>query len=156
MRKTLILLFVVLMAGVSLYSQETYQESYLELLRSDLRAQKVAVVTLNMELTDAQGQVFWPIYRKYDAELTTLNDERVAVIKDYAENFEKMTDAKADTLTKQVFAYLGKRLKLQEVYYQEFAKALNPVLAAKFMQIERQLNALVDLQIASEIPLITK
>jgi hypothetical protein len=156
MKRTLILLFVVLMAGVSLYSQETYQESYLELLRSDLRSQKVALVTLNMELTDAQGQIFWPIYRKYDAELTTLNDERVAVIKDYAANFEKMTDAKADALTKQVFSYLGKRLKLQEVYYLEFAKALNPVLAAKFMQIERQLNALIDLQIANEIPLVTK
>jgi len=156
MKKTLILLFVVLMAGVSLYSQETSQESYLELLRSDLRTQKVAIVTVNMELTDAQGQVFWPIYRKYDAELTTLNDERIAVIKDYAANFDKMTDAKADALTKQVFSFLGKRLKLQEKYYGEFAKALNPVLAAKFMQIERQLNAIVDLQIANEIPLITK
>ena len=156
MKKTLILLFVVLMAGVSLYSQETSQESYLELLRSDLRTQKVAIVTVNMELTDAQGQVFWPIYRKYDAELTTLNDERIAVIKDYAANFDKMTDAKADALTKQVFSFLGKRLKLQEKYYGEFAKALNHVLAAKFMQIERQLNAIVDLQIANEIPLITK
>jgi hypothetical protein len=156
MKKALILLFVVLVAGVSLYSQESYQESYLELLRSDLRAQKVAVVTLNMELTDAQGQVFWPIYRKYDAELTTLNDERVAVIKDYAANYDKMTDSKADALTKQVFSFLGKRLKLQEVYYQEFAKALNPVLAAKFMQIERQLNAIVDLQIASQLPLAIK
>jgi hypothetical protein len=156
MKKALILLFVVLVAGVSLYSQESYQESYLELLRSDLRAQKVAIVTLNMELTDAQGQVFWPIYRKYDAELTTLNDERVAVIKDYAANYDKMTDSKADALTKQVFSFLGKRLKLQEVYYQEFAKALNPVLAAKFMQIERQLNAIVDLQIASQLPLAIK
>lgn len=132
-----------MVAGVSLYSQESSQESYLELLRSDLRTQKVAIVTLNMELTDAQGQVFWPIYRKYDTELTTLNDQRIAVIKDYAENHEKMTDSKADALTKQVFSFLGRRLKLQEKYYQEFAKALNPVLAAKYMQIERQINALV-------------
>jgi hypothetical protein len=155
-KKPLILLSLALVAGVSLYAQETYQESYLELLRADLKTQKVAIVTVNMGLTDAQGQVFWPIYRKYDAELTTFNDQRIALIKDYAENFEKMTDAKADALSKQVFALLGKRLKLQEKYYEEFAKALNPVLAAKFMQIERQINALVDLQIGSEIPLITK
>lgn len=156
MKKSVFLLLVVLVAAVSLYSQESYQESYLELLKSDLRTQKVAIVTLNMALTDAQGQVFWPIYRKYDAELTTLNDLRIAVIKDYAENYDKMTDSKADALTKQVFSFMGQRLKLQEKYYQEFAKALDPVLAAKFMQIERQINALVDLQIASEIPLITK
>ena len=156
MKKTLILLILVLIAGVCLYSQETYDESYLELLRADLKTQKVAIVTLNMGLTDAQGQIFWPIYRKYDAELTTFNDQRIALIKDYAANFDKMTDAKADSLTKEVFTLLEKRLKLQEKYYQEFAKALNPVLAAKYMQIERQLNALVDLQIGSELPLITK
>lgn len=152
MKKPLILFFALLTAGASLYSQEAYSE----LLKADLKAEKVAIITENMELTDAQSQVFWPIYRKYDAELTVFNDQRFALIKDYAENYEKMTDAKADTMSKQVFSLLGKRLKLQEKYYKEFAKALNPVLAAKFMQIERQINAIVDLQISSEIPLITK
>lgn len=152
MKKTLILLSIILMAVGSLYSQE----AYLELLRSDLRTQKVALVTEAMELTDAQSEVFWPIFRKYDAELAALNDQRIALIKDYAQNFDKMTDAKADELTKQVFSLLGKRLKLQEEYYQQFSKALNPVLAARFMQVERQINALVDLQIASELPLITR
>ncbi len=156
MKKPLILLFVVLIAGASLYSQESSQESYLELLRSDLRTQKVAIVTEAMELTDAQSQVFWPIYRKYDAELTTLNDQRIALIKDYAKNYNAMTDSKADDLTKQTFSLLGKRLKLQEEYYKQFSKALDPVLATKFMQIERQINALIDLQIASELPLIKK
>ena len=152
MKKTLTLLFVILIAGGSLYSQEPY----LELLRSDLRTQKVALVTEAMDLTDAQSEVFWPIFRKYDAELASLNDQRIALIKDYAQNFDKMTDAKADELTKKVFSLLGKRLKLQESYYQQFSKALNPVLAARFMQVERQINALVDLQIASELPLIKK
>jgi hypothetical protein len=151
MKKALILMFVVLIAGTALYSQ---QESSLELVRSDLRTQKVAIVTANMKLTDAQGGVFWPIYRKYEAELTTLNDQVVALLKDYAQNYDKMTDAKADSLTKQVFAIQGTRLKLQEKYYGEFAKALNPVLAAKYMQIERQITAAVDLQIASQIPLV--
>jgi len=152
MKKPLTLLFVVLVAGVSLYSQVSYEE----LLRADLKAKKVAIVTGAMQLTDAQSQIFWPIYRKYDAELTTFNDQRIALIKDYAENFDKMTDSKADTLTKEVFSLLGKRLKLQEKYYEEFSKALGPVLAAKYMQVERQINALVDLQIASELPLINK
>lgn len=152
MKKSLFLLLVILMAGVSLSSQEAYKE----LLMSDLKTQKVAIITLNMELTDAQSEVFWPVYRKYDAELTTLNDQRIAIIKDYVQSYDQMTDAKADSLSKQVFSIMGKRLKLQEKYYGEFAKALNPVLAAKFMMIERQINALVDLQIGSAVPLITK
>jgi hypothetical protein len=156
MKKALILLFAVVISGAALYSQQEQSVDVTELLRSDLRTQKLAVVTVNMALTDAQGELFWPIYRKYEAELVTLNDQVVALIKDYAQNLDKITDAKADAMTKQVFAIHGARLKLQEKYYNEFAKALGAALAAKYMQIERQLTAAVDLQIASQIPLIKK
>ncbi len=152
MKKLLVFFLLVMSAGVCLYSQE----SYLELFRTDWKAEKVAIVTENMGLTDAQSQAFWPVYRKYDAELTTLNDQAIAIFKDYAENYEKMTDAKADALTKQLFSFLKKRVELQEKYYKEFAKALDPTLAARFMQVDRKINAIVDLQISAEIPLITK
>jgi len=152
MKKTLVLACGLLAAGLALAAQD----AYLELLRADLKADKVAIITLNMELTDAQSQVFWPIYRKYEAELAALNDRRLALIKDYAQTIDRMTDPKADAMTKQAFAHFGKRLKLQEKTYRELAKALNPVLAARFMQIDRQINAVVDLQIFSEMPLITK
>ena len=36
---------------------------------------------------------FWPIYEEYDAELTKLNNLRVANIQDYARNYDQMTDA---------------------------------------------------------------
>lgn len=152
MKRALILACAFLMAGTSLYAQGPL----LELLRADLKAEKVAIVTLNMELTDAQARIFWPIYRKYESELAALNDQRIALIKSFAENYDTMTDPKADALTKQAFAHFGRRLKLQEKTYRELAKALNPVLAAKFIQIDRQLNAVIDVQIFSELPLITK
>jgi len=152
MKKALIILFVALTVAAALYSQE----SYLELVRSDLKTQKVALVTVNMGLTDAQSQVFWPIYRKYDAELTTLNDQAIALIKDYAANYDKMTDAKAGELMKQTLSLLDKRLKLMTKVCNDLAKALDPIVGAKFMQIERQITAAVDLQISSQIPLIKK
>jgi hypothetical protein len=152
MKRTLILLLAVSAAGAALYGQD----AYMELLRSDLGTQKVAIITEGMELTDAQAAVFWPIYRKYDAELTVLNDARIAVIKDYAQNYEQMTEAKADDLTKRTFAFLESRIKLQKKYYKEFSKALSPVLAAKYMQIERSINTLMDFQIMYEIPLVKR
>ena len=152
MKKALIVLFVVLVAGAALYAQE----ANLELVRADLKAQKVALVTLNMGLTDAQSQIFWPIYRKYDAELTTLNDQVIALIKDYAANYEKMTDAKAGELMKGTLSLMDKRLKLLVKVCDDFAKALDPVVAAKFMQCERQITAALDLQIGSQMPLIMK
>ena len=152
MKRAWILLFVALMVAPALFSQE----SYLELVRSDLKTQHVALVTENMKLTDAQSQTFWPIYRKYDAEMTAINDQAIALIKDYAANFDKMTDAKAAELMKGSFGIMDKRLKLLNKTCDEVGKALGPVLGVRFMQIERQILAAVDLQIASQIPLIKK
>lgn len=159
MKRTFIFLLIVAAAAIAVYAQDTTQtaanqETYLELLKSDLKTQKVAVITEGMAMTDAQSAIFWPIYRKYDAELTTLNDTRLAVIKDFAANFESMTPAKADELTNKTFAFLEGRLKLQKTYYKEFSKALGPVLAAKYMQIERSINTVFDFQIMSQIPLV--
>jgi len=152
MKKALILLFVVLTVGASLYSQE----AYLELVRADLKTQHVALVTANMGLTDAQSQTFWPIYRKYDAEMTVINDGVIAMIKDYAANYDKMTDVKAAELLKGTLSVMDKRLKLLSKTCDELSKALGPVMAGRFMQIERQITAAVDLQISSQIPLIKK
>ena len=152
MKKAIVLLLVIATAGAALYAQE----SYLELLRSDIRTQKVALITDAMELTDAQSAVFCPIYRKYDSELTTLNDKRIAIIKDYAQNYDRMTAAKADELTKQTFAFFENRIKLQKKYTKEISKALSPLLSGKFMQIERAINTMMDFQIQSEIPLVKK
>jgi hypothetical protein len=159
MKKSLILLLIVAAAAIAAYAQQTTpapanQETYLELLKSDLKTQKVAVITEAMAMTDAQSAIFWPIYRKYDAELTVLNDTRLAVIKDYAANFETMTPVKADELTNKTFAFFEGRLKLQKAYYKEFSKAMGPVLAAKYMQIERSINTVFDFQIMSQIPLV--
>ncbi len=159
MKRSLIFLLIVAAAAIAAYAQQTTpapanQETYLELLKSDLKTQKVAVITEAMAMTDAQSAIFWPIYRKYDAELTVLNDTRLAVIKDYAANFETMTPAKADELTNKTFAFFESRLKLQKTSYKEFSKALGPVLAAKFMQIERSINTVFDFQIMSQIPLV--
>lgn len=152
MKRTLILLLAVSTAGAAVFAQD----AYMELLRSDLKTQKVALITEGMEMTDDQSAVFWPIYRKYDTELAVLNDARFAVIKDYAQHFDQMTEAKADELTKRTFAFLEDRIKLQKKYYKELSKALTPVLAAKFMQIERSINTLMDFQIMSEIPLVKR
>ena len=58
--------------------------AYAELLRSDVRAQKVAILTEVMGFTEAEDKAFWPIYREYDAEMAKLGDERVALIAEYA------------------------------------------------------------------------
>ena len=70
--------------------------AYVELLRSDVRSQKIAILAQLMELTEADDKAFWPVYREYDRELTTLADERVANIREYATNYPDVSDAVAD------------------------------------------------------------
>jgi hypothetical protein len=124
------------------------------LLRSDLQAQKTEVVTKGMQLTDDQGKVFWPLYREYANKQQVTGDQRVSLIKDYADSYNTMDDTKADDLMKRSLKYDQDRLKLRADYYPKFKKAVGAKQAAKFMQIDNRLNMLVDLQMASSIPVL--
>ena len=149
-------ILLLVMAALFVAGSAHAQEQYIELLRSDLRADKVAIVTEVMQFTEEQGTVFWPLYRKYDLELSALGDKRLALIKDYAKNFDNMTDEKANKLMATAFDVQEKRTKLRKKYYKEVGKALSPIVAAKFIQLENQIGLLIDLQIAAEMPLIKR
>jgi len=130
------------------------QEQYVELLKSDLKTQKVAVITEAMALEEGQSEPFWQIYRDYDYELSAIIDQRIAVIKDYAASFSSMTNDKAAELAKASFKVENDRAKLREKYYKKFAKEISPLVGARWLMIERTINNLMDLQIQAEMPLI--
>ena len=148
-------LFVVL--ALLLVAKTAYaQEQYVELLRSDIKTQKVAVVTEAMQLEEGQSEAFWQVYRDYDYELAAIVDRRIENIKNYASNFSSMTDEKASELAKTSFQIEGDRAKLRQKYYKTFAKDLSPLVGARWLMIERTINNLMDLQIMTELPLIQK
>ena len=130
------------------------QADLIELLRSDLRTQKKAIITQAMQLTETQSEAFWPVYNDYEAELIKLNDTRLALIKDYASNYSTMTDPVAKDLIKRSFAWQEGSTKLLKKYYGKMEKALSPIVAARWVQAEHAINSMIDLQVASEIPLI--
>ena len=134
--------------------QEANIKEYVDLLRKDVKSQKVSIITEMMAFSPQEASSFWPIYTQYDAELTKLADERVQLIKDYALNYEKLTDAKADELITKSADILGRRLALQKKYYQIFREKLGALKAAKFTQVEHQLLLIIDLQIASSLPVM--
>ena len=146
------LLSALLVAVISVPAAVAAQESLIEMLRADVRAEKVALITGTMEFTDAQAEAFWPVYREYEAELAKITDAAIANIKDYAANYEQMTDEKAKEIVDRSFANQEKRLALQKKYYAKLSKALEPITAAKFMQVERQISMLIDLQVAAGLP----
>ena len=128
--------------------------AYAELLRSDIRSQKIAILTEMMGFTDREDAVFWPIYREYDAELSAISDDRVKGIAEYAKNFEAMTDAAADKLAAASLDLEQRRHALKIKYYDRLKTALSAKQAARFLQIENQIQLLIDLQIAAALPII--
>jgi len=135
-------------------SQELNEQAYIRLLRADLKTKKQQIVTDTMQLTDQQGAIFWPIYRQYDAEQTKLGDQKLTMVQDYAQNFLNMSNEKADQLAQRVMALDDQRSVLRRKYYDLMKKSLPTVLVVRFFQVEAQLQLLVDLQIASNLPII--
>ena len=127
--------------------------AYAELLRSDIRAQKIAILTEVMGFTEAEDKAFWPIYREYDGEMSKLGDERVALIAEYAANYEKLTDQVADSLASKALNLEGQRQAVKGKYYERFKTALSPRTALRFLQVEHQLLLLIDLQISASLPI---
>jgi hypothetical protein len=134
-------------------SRERNLTAYVELLRADVRAQKVAIITEVMQFTEQEDAAFWPIYREYDVELSSLNDDRVKLIESYAKAYGTLSDASADDIASKALELEGRRTALKQKYYARLKGALSPRTAARFLQVENQLLLLIDLQIAAALPL---
>lgn len=135
-------------------TKEKNTQEYIELLRKDVRQQKAEIMGSVMLLSAKDAMKFWPIYEEYDTELNKLNDLRVANIKEYAGTFAELTDAKADELIQNAFAYQKQRSELLAKTYDRVKQALGATTAARFVQVEHQLLLVIDLQIASSLPII--
>jgi len=125
-----------------------------ELMRSDLRTNKRAIVTKAMQMDEAASAKFWPVYAEYETELTKLNDQRVTMIKDYAAAYNSMTDESAKDLIKRGFKLQESRTSLLKKYVGKMSKAVDVKTAARWAQVEHALDSAIDLQIASELPLL--
>jgi hypothetical protein len=164
MRKQSILLFFLANAWAlvvpAAYAQAaskddlTVTDQDIKLLRKDLRSEKKQLIATHLKLTDAEAAKFWPLYDQYSAEMAKLGDQKYALIKEYAQNFGSLTDEQAQSLTKP-------SLGLDEAIAQlriKFVPIINSVLlgtkTATFFQLDRRITGLIDLQVASQIPLV--
>jgi hypothetical protein len=131
---------------------------YMELLRSDLRQQKTALLTEALELKQAESDKFWPIQREYETELAKLGDQRVQLIKDYAASYDSLGKDKdaAKKLMDRAFKLESSRLSLLKKYADKISKTVSPAVAARFAQVEAIVNSLMDLQIRADTPLMPK
>jgi hypothetical protein len=134
--------------------EELNTQEYIALLRRDVSSEKAKLVGTVMQFDAEDAAKFWPIYRDYDAELNKLNVQRVANIKEYARTYTEMTDAKADELIKDAMTFQKQRDDLLAKYYERVRQELGAITAARFLQVEHQLLLIIDLKIASALPVV--
>jgi len=124
------------------------------LLRRNLRAEKKKIIAANVPLTETEATKFWPVYDQYAAEIGKNNDALDSLIRDYAANQKTLTDAQASDMLKRWSAWQVSVAQTRQKYIPIVEKVLPGKKAALFFQIDRRLYLLMDIQIASEIPLV--
>src|ERR1700742_1040568 len=108
--------FTCMVAAIA-QTQDPGVDSYIESVRADLHADKVAIITKAMNFNDKDGAVFWPIYKKYSYDLSKVDDQRVQLIKEYAQDYNTLTDAQAKDLADRTFKYQSARVDLRRKYF---------------------------------------
>jgi len=126
----------------------------IQMLRKNLRSQRKQVIALNMKLTDAEAEKFWPIYDQYVSELVTINGPKYDLIKQYVQSQGMLTDAQADSAVKQWIAVDQSVGDLRLKYVPIFRKVLSAKNTALFYQVDRRIQLMIDLQLASARPLV--
>jgi Spy/CpxP family protein refolding chaperone len=125
-----------------------------EMLREDLRAQRKQITAENMNLTADEATKFWPIFDQYRQAAIKINDDRWALIKDYAANYNTMTDAQAQDYIKRSNTIDEQLLALRMKYVPVFEKVISPKKTALWVQIDRRIDLLINLQLSSVIPMV--
>lgn len=129
-------------------------EADIQQLREGLRADKRQATAETLKLTDAEAAKFWPIYDKYIAELTTINNAKYGLIKEYSEKFGTYTDKQATDFIKRWLDVDVKASQLRSHYVPIVGKVLPGIKTATFFQIDRRLAMLVNLGLASQLPIL--
>jgi hypothetical protein len=139
-------------AAQSSTSSDPAVDAYINALRADYAADKISLINDAMQFSDKDAAAFWPVYKKYQAEVVDLNDTRVQLIKTYADKFSAMTNADAKSLAEKSFNLESARTDLRKKYFVEFNKVLPALTVAKFFQLEHRLDLIVDLKLAASLP----
>jgi hypothetical protein len=126
----------------------------IKLLREDIRSERKRLVAANLPLTATEATKFWPIYDQYSAEFSKIGDTNVALIKEYAQRYDTMTDDQANDFMKRSAAIDQQVSALLMKYVPIFEKVISPEKTARWYQIDRRLNLMVNLQLASSFPMV--
>ena len=148
--KKISLTFALSLFAVALYAQS----SYLEIVRSTIKTEKKALIAEVMQLSDEENLAFWDVYNEFDEKHYKLNTEYFAVVMDFADNFDNMSAEKATDLINRATKFNIDEAKLEKTYLKKMMKVISPQKTVRFYQALNKIQAMIDAQMAAEVPLL--
>jgi hypothetical protein len=147
-------LVVVLMVAFSgIASAQDKPADNMELVKEKVRADKKLFIAENMQLSEAEGKAFWPVYESFQADMEKIYDRMGKLITNYAKNYQTMTDATAKQLIDEWLVIQADELNLRKSYLPKFRKVLSEVKVARYYQIENKIDSIGNYAMAAKIPL---
>ena len=154
--RTALILPALFVVAISFSVAQSAPADNMPILLEKIRADKKLVVAENMQLTKSEAKVFWPIYERYQIELTKHLVRLKNLVEKYAQSYKTMTDKVAKELVEEWFDVQSDQLKLQRSYLPEFRKALPDVKVMRYYQMESKIDTVLRYELASIIPLAQK
>ena len=151
----LVLTLTIFLAGVTMPAlAEEKPADNMQLVKEKMKADKKLLVSENMQLTEKEAKAFWPVYDSYQKDLGKLNERLLKLIDEYAQSYETMTDQTAQSLTNKYLALESERVKMLQSYVPKISKAVGSKKAARYLQLENKISAVVKFELAANIPLV--
>ena len=124
--------------------------------RALLQAGRADIIREELRMSDEESAGFWPVYEEYHADIMVVRDRRTHVIAELVRKYRAgtLTNEYAEGLVEDSFEIKGDLLKIQKKYVHQFRKVLPALKVARFYQLESQMDAQVDAQLAVSVPLI--
>jgi len=150
--------FIVLVAMLTVFivpsmAQEKPADN-MQLVREKIQTDKKLFIAQNMNLTESEAKVFWPVYEDYQKELGKLLDKTAKLIDNYAANYQTMTEEAAKGLIDGYLAIETERVTFMKSFLPKFRKVLPEKKVARYYQLENKINAVVKYELAKLIPLV--
>ncbi len=125
-----------------------------EILLNTIRANRKALVTVNLEMSPEEANEFWPLYDRYQKEISAIGDRVVAIVEEYTTTFRDLSNDRALQLMESYLAAEAERLQVRRTYLGEFAKVLPGRTVARFYQVENKMDAVLRYDLAATIPVV--
>jgi len=150
--KKSILLFSLLMACFSVFSQSNLEE--IELYQSLFGMEKKVIVSSFISLEGEVSDAFWSQYDEYESARKANGQKRLELLSKYANSYLNLDDATTDALVSESMKITKEHTKLINKYYKSMKKVAGSKAAAQFFQLENYFHGVVRTSLMEEIPFI--